>query len=86
LIIGVIGTLLGAVLGVGLCLGQMQFGWFALDSNRYVVQILPLIVEWNDVALVAVVSLALSLIAGFIPARKAGEVRSAIALLRKERV
>jgi lipoprotein-releasing system permease protein len=86
LIIGVIGTLLGAVLGVGLCLGQMQFGWFALDSNRYVVQILPLIVEWNDVVLVCAVSLVLSLLAGFIPAQKAGEVRSAIALLRKERV
>jgi lipoprotein-releasing system permease protein len=86
LIIGVIGTLLGVVLGVGLCWAQMRFGFFALDSNRYVIQILPLLVEWRDVVLISVVSIALSLLAGWVPARKAGDVRSAIALLRKERV
>jgi lipoprotein-releasing system permease protein len=85
-LVGLLGTFLGATLGVVLCLGQMQFGWIALDTTRYVVPALPLIVDWRDVAGICLVSLALSLAAGYIPARKAGEVRSAVALLRKERV
>lgn len=85
-LVGLLGTFLGATLGVVLCLGQMQFGWIALDTTRYVVPALPLIVDWRDVAGICTVSLALSLAAGYVPARKAGEVRSAVALLRKERV
>jgi ABC-type lipoprotein release transport system permease subunit len=44
------------------------------------------VVEWRDVAIVSVVSLGLSLLAGIAPARQAGQVRSALTLLRKERV
>jgi lipoprotein-releasing system permease protein len=85
-LVGVIGTALGATLGVALCLGQMHYGWLALDTSRYVVPMLPLIVDWRDVGVVCAVALTLSVAAGFVPARKAGEVRSAVALLRKERV
>lgn len=85
-LVGVIGTVLGVMLGVSLCLGQMHFGWLSLDTSRYVVPMLPLIIDWRDVALISLVSLILSFGAGFVPARKAGEVRSAMALLRKERV
>jgi len=86
LLVGVVGTVLGTVLGVGICWGQMNFGWIALDTSRYVIPILPLVVEWRDVAIVSVVSLGLSLLAGIAPARQAGQVRSALTLLRKERV
>lgn len=86
LLVGVAGTALGAALGVGLCWGQMSFGWVTLDTSRYVIPILPLVVEWRDVTIVSVVSLGLSLLAGIAPARQAGQVRSALTLLRKERV
>ncbi|MCU0427049.1 MAG: ABC transporter permease [Candidatus Kapabacteria bacterium] len=85
-LVGVTGTVLGAVLGVGVCWGQMNFGWIALDTTRYVIPILPLLVEWSDVAVVCVIALTLSLLSGFAPAREAGKIRSALALLRKERV
>lgn len=85
-LVGFGGTFLGATLGVLLCLGQMHYGWIALDTTRYVVPALPMIVDWRDVAAICTVSLVLAILAGFIPARKAGEVQSAVALLRKERL
>ncbi len=86
LLVGIVGTALGAALGAGLCWGQMNFGWIALDTTRYVIPILPLIVEWRDVLIVCGISLVLSVLAGIAPARQAGQVRSALTLLRKERV
>ncbi len=85
-LVGCIGTVLGAMLGSALCWGQMQFGWIALDTSRYIVPALPMILDWRDVITICALSLLLSLASGIIPARKAGEVRSAMALLRKERV
>lgn len=86
LLVGLTGTVLGAVLGIGLCWGQMNFGWIALDTTRYVIPILPLYVEWQDVAIVCTLAMILALLAGFAPARQAGKIRSALALLRKERI
>lgn len=86
LLVGVIGTALGAALGVGVCWGQMNFGWITLDTSRYVIPILPLIVEWPDVCGVCAIALVFALLSGLAPARQAGKIRSATALLRKERV
>jgi lipoprotein-releasing system permease protein len=83
---GFVGTALGAALGVGVCWGQMNFGWITLDTSRYVIPILPLIVEWQDVCGVCATALVFALLSGFAPARQAGKIRSATALLRKERV
>jgi len=43
-------------------------------------------VDWRDVLIVCGISLVLSVLAGIAPARQAGQVRSALTLLRKERV
>lgn len=83
LIIGVVGTLLGILLGVGLSLGQQQYGWFALDTSRYIVPALPISLHLDDVVFVSLVALVLAPLAGIYPARKAARVRAARALINK---
>lgn len=83
LIIGVVGTLLGIFLGVGLSLGQQHFGWFALDTARYIVPALPMSLQYTDVLFVSIVALVLAPLAGIYPARKAARVRAAHALINK---
>jgi lipoprotein-releasing system permease protein len=86
LLVGALGTVLGAALGTGFCAGQMTFGWIKFDSSRYVFSILPLLLDWRDVVIVSAAALSFSLLSGFAPASQAGAVRSTLALLRKERV
>lgn len=84
--VGVVGTICGVVLGLALCFGQIRFGWFALDTSRYIIPAIPVVISWIDVCTVSALSLVLSMFAGVFPARRAGETRSAITLLRKERM
>jgi lipoprotein-releasing system permease protein len=87
-IIGVIGTLLGIVLGVVLALTVDQIvaalesflGVTFLQSDIYPISFLPSHLDWNDVAIVAMVSLVMSFIATFYPARKAMKLLPAEAL------
>jgi lipoprotein-releasing system permease protein len=84
--VGIGGTVAGITLGVALCLGQERFAWFSLDTTRYLIPAIPVRLQWSDVAAVGTVSFVLSLLAGMIPAHRAGRVRSSVALLRQERV
>ncbi|MCS6808603.1 MAG: ABC transporter permease [Bacteroidota bacterium] len=86
ILIGCVGVVVGTLMGVGLCWGQMNFGWIELDATRYVVPILPLIVDWRDVLIICAIGLMLAMIAGIAPARQAGTTRSVVEMLRKERV
>lgn len=85
-LVGVLGTLLGIVVGLLLCLGQIYYGWFSLDTSRYIIPAIPVVISWMDIIIVAGLSLTLSMLAGVFPARRAGDTRSAITLLRKERI
>jgi lipoprotein-releasing system permease protein len=85
-LVGLSGTLLGVGLALLLCWGQIRYGWLALDTSRYLIPAIPVIVQWSDVVLVALVAFVLALVAGFVPSRRAGAVRSAVSLLRSERV
>jgi lipoprotein-releasing system permease protein len=83
--VGLVGTIVGVVIGVMLCLGQECFGWFALDTTRYVIPAIPVVLSWADVAVVSAVTIALALMAGFVPARRAGQTESVVQMLRQER-
>jgi lipoprotein-releasing system permease protein len=70
LLIGGIGTAIGILLGVGLTLGQIHFEWIKIDGNAYLTDSLPILLNWGDVAIVAIFSMALSFIATIYPVRK----------------
>lgn len=82
--IGGFATTLGAGAGVLLCLGQIHFQWFALDTSRYIVPAIPVQISPYDVVLVVIVGCSMALIAGWFPAQIAARIRSASALLRAE--
>ncbi len=82
-IIGIIGSTIGTLIGVGLCLGQLYFKWFSLDTDRYLIDALPLSIHTGDVLLVFFFSLILSIVVTLYPARRAGKV-SIIQEIRSE--
>lgn len=84
-IIGLIGTVLGVVLGIGFALivGDLVagletlFGIQFLSSDIYPVNYLPTQIQAVDIALVAALALMLSLLATLYPAARAAGVRPA---------
>ncbi len=71
LMVGAIGTLVGTAIGVGLCLGQQHYHWIMLDSEQYIMQELPVALDWGAVIAVVTISLIASLVASASPARRA---------------
>ncbi|GIV52911.1 MAG: hypothetical protein KatS3mg038_3432 [Candidatus Kapaibacterium sp.] len=80
LLVGTLGTVLGAVLGIGLCLGQQQFHWIMLDPDRYVMQELPIALDWTAAVAVCAISLGASLLAAQPSARRAMQLSIAESL------
>jgi lipoprotein-releasing system permease protein len=87
-IIGIVGTLIGTVLGVGIALNveyivpaiERLFGIAFIDKSVYQIDKLPSDLQWGDVWRVAAITLGLSLIAAIYPARNAARTHPAEAL------
>ena len=85
---GLFGTILGLILGVILSLNvtalvdkiQQLLGVQFLSSDVYYISFVPSKLQWQDVGLVTVVALALSLIATLYPAFRASRIQPAEAL------
>lgn len=71
LIVGVIGTFLGLVLGWATCMGQVKFQWFSLPGDVYFLSSLPVRMQVQDFIIISIVSLVLTLLATVYPARRA---------------
>ena len=71
LYVGVIGTVLGLVLGLGVVWLQQAYHIFPLDSTVYIISALPVEVRWYDLVVVSVASVGLALVAARSPAKRA---------------
>ena len=70
-LISSLGTIIGLISGVLLCLGQEHYSWLKLgDGTEYVISAYPVQVQMADVLLVAVIVLALGFIAAYYPTKK----------------
>ena len=66
-----LGAVAGLILGVALCLGQQHFGWLKLGSGaEYIISAYPVQVQPSDIAVVALIVLALGFAAAWYPAHK----------------
>lgn len=74
LIVGTTGTLAGLILGWGLCRAQQVYKFFSLPGDVYFLNSLPVKMQSLDFVVIALVSLALTLIASIYPARRAGKL------------
>jgi lipoprotein-releasing system permease protein len=73
LIIGLVGTTLGTVFGLGICALLDRYKIITLPQDIYYIEKLPVMVEPEMVILIAVSALILCLLAGLYPAWKAGK-------------
>ncbi len=80
LLIGLIGTIAGSVLGLIVCFLQMQYHLFALDPTVYIIPAIPIEVHWSDFLSVAIAALGLSYAATVYPARRAAALLPAEAI------
>lgn len=74
LMIGIVGTFLGVLIGYFICFLQLQYNIYPLDPTQYKIDSLPLEIRISDFFYIAGVSLLLSLIASYIPAKRAAKV------------
>jgi len=81
--IGVLGSIIGALLGVALCLVQIRLGLVRLDPSVYFIDTLPMAFKAFDLTMIFVAALGFSLVATWLPARMAARM-DAVTVLRYE--
>jgi lipoprotein-releasing system permease protein len=74
MVIGGVGTALGAVLGVGAAIALGKYKLIALDAEVYFIDHLPVVLELRDTLLIVVASVAIATVATLYPAREASRL------------
>lgn len=74
MLVGVIGTVLGNIIGYTVGFLQLYFGLISLPSDVYLIDSLPIVLEWTDFFIISSVAMILSLAASFYPAYKASQL------------
>ncbi len=75
LVIGSTGTLLGAIVGYGVCWLNITYRLIPLDPKIYYIDHLPMKVEMGDTLFVLVTAVAISFLATLYPSWKASQIR-----------
>jgi len=73
LIIGFVGIILGNILGIGLCLLELKFKFFALPENYYMKNV-PILLQPEYIIAVSLISFVLCFLATTIPAYFASKI------------
>ena len=74
LMVGLIGTFLGLLLGYFICFLQLEYKIYPLDPTQYKIDALPMQLRFLDFLVVTGASVLLSFIASLIPAKRAAKV------------
>jgi len=73
LLIGVLGTLAGLLLGLFICWLQIEFKIYELDARKYIIDAIPIEIRISDLVIVCTASLILSFFAAYFPASRAAK-------------
>lgn len=79
-IVGLIGTGLGSLLGLVVCLLQQKYHLFSLDPTVYIIPALPVELRWTDFVAVGLAAIVLCATAALYPAKRAARLMPAEAL------
>ena len=71
------GGVAGIILGALLCLGQQYFGWIRLEGG-FLIEAYPVVLQWRDVGVVFLTAVGLGLVAGLLPALRAGRQQAGV--------
>jgi lipoprotein-releasing system permease protein len=80
LIVGLVGTFLGLLFGLGICGSIARFKFIHLPADVYYIATLPVKVDWTEILIIAVASLSISLLATIYPAWRAARLNPVEAL------
>lgn len=70
-LISAIGTFVGLIIGVVICICQQEFGWLKMgNGSNYILSAYPIQVQPTDILLVAFIVLGLGFLAAWWPSRK----------------
>jgi lipoprotein-releasing system permease protein len=78
--IGLIGTLIGLGIGVALCLLLKKYQFIKLPQEVYYIDRLPVILQWQDIALIVLCAVVISFLSTIYPANKAAGLEPVEAL------
>ena len=74
ILIGIIGTALGVIIGYLICYLQIQYNIYPLDPAQFKIDSLPIEIRISDFFYISGASLLLAFLAALYPARKAAKV------------
>lgn len=74
ILIGIIGSVVGVILGLAVCYLQINYKLYALDPTVYIIDALPIEVRVFDILVISLMAIFLSTFAGYFPARKAANL------------
>jgi lipoprotein-releasing system permease protein len=71
---GIVGTVLGNIIGYGMCWSQLQYKWFSLPPDVYMISELPVLMQAQDFISISVASIVICFLATIYPALKAAKL------------
>ncbi len=71
ILIGIIGTVSGFLLGLLVCYLQIEFKLYALDQTKYLIDAIPIKLQISDLVIIPLASMVLSFLASLYPAKRA---------------
>lgn len=74
ILVSMLGTFIGACIGLLVCYLQIQYHLFPLDTSVYIIPAIPVEVRWSDVVVVLATSVAFSAAASWYPALRAARL------------
>lgn len=74
ILVGLLGTAAGVLIGVIVCLLQIKYSLFPLDPTVYIIPAIPVELRWTDFVAVILASMTLSTLASLHPARRAARL------------
>ena len=79
-LIGIIGSVLGTVLGCAVCFVQQKYRIISLPEDVYIINFVPILMDFGDIAIIFVSANLVCLLAAFYPAWRASNLLPAEAI------
>jgi lipoprotein-releasing system permease protein len=80
MVVGVVGSVIGLILGYTVCVLQIKYHLFALDPTAYIIPAIPIDMRLSDFIIVPLATLLLCYVATIYPSKRAAELLPADAI------
>lgn len=73
ILVGIIGTAAGTAIGLLVCYLQIKYNFYPLDPTKYIINAMPVKIQFSDLVAVGSMSMLLSFLASLYPAKRAAK-------------